>query len=164
MHLFWDSFEWFCLNEWWRKIFFLFCLRHCDRGFRLFWISQPEPLLLAYAPNRETSCVSALYSVLLCSGLKTSFVIFFGRLHTIPSGIPRTQFTWHFCCFLFTLRNCCILFLKSGTTNCQRSIRNSETTLLEFKVIPSLSLLPSSLRLEVINPFLVTSMDEINLF
>ena len=33
LHLFWDSFEWFCLqissNT---KYFFLFCPRHCDRG------------------------------------------------------------------------------------------------------------------------------------
>ena len=45
-------------------------------------------------------------------------------LCTLLSSISPMQFTWHFCCHLFTLRHSCILFLKSTNTACQRSICN----------------------------------------
>ena len=43
LHLFWDSFEWFCLQINRRKIFFCYCPRHCDQGLIVvivyyFWI------------------------------------------------------------------------------------------------------------------------------
>ena len=34
--------------------------------------------------------------------------IFFGHLLTLPSGVPPTLFTWHFCFLLFAFRHSCI--------------------------------------------------------
>ena len=59
--------------------------------------------------NVKSSSVGTLLLSILCPGSKSSFVIYIFRtpMHlvvTLPSGMPLTQFTWHFCCFFVYLR------------------------------------------------------------
>ena len=62
-----------------------------------------------------------------CSKLKTSVVIYFSDAPAssgYSSGIPFTQFPWHFRCLEFTWGHRCILFLKSICMARKRSICN----------------------------------------